>query len=87
LVELDPAVLPILPPTDMAELGAAAIGAGATIGAALYTAASGFIARHENTHSLQVTEIRRHIADFEAAYKQGEVAEDDWRTYLDIRDK
>ena len=82
MVELEPAVLPILPPTDMAELGA-----GATIGAALYTAASGFIARHENTHSLQVTEIRRHIADFEAAYKRGEVAEDDWRTYLDIRDK
>jgi len=71
----------------MAELGAAAIGAGATIGAAFYAAASGFIARHENTHSLQVTEIRRHIADFEAAYERGEVAEDDWRKYLTIRDE
>jgi len=71
----------------MAELGAAAIGAGATIGAALYTAASGFSARHENTHSLQVTEIRRHIADFEGAYARGEVAEDDWRTYLAIRNE
>ena len=71
----------------MAELGAAAIGAGATIGAALYTAASGFIARHENTHSLQVTEMRRHIADFEAMYARGEVAEDDWRAYLAFRNQ
>ena len=71
----------------MAELGAAAIGMAATMGAALYTAASGFIARHENTHSLRVTEIRRHIADFEAAYAQGEVTEDDWRTYLAIRNE
>jgi len=71
----------------MAELGAAAIGAGATIGATLYTTASRFIARHESTHSLQVTEIRHHIADFEAAYAQGEVAEDDWHTYLAIRDE
>ena len=65
----------------MAGLG---IGAGA-LGAAAYTAATGFVARHENTHSLQVTEIRRLISDFEAACERGEVAEEDWQVYRTIR--
>jgi len=69
----------------MAELGAAAIGVGAAFGAAVYTTATGFVARHESVHSLQVTEIRRHITDFEAAYGRGEVTEEDWKLYLAIR--
>ena len=69
----------------MAEFGTAAIGAGAALGVAAYTAASGFASRHENAHSLQVTEIRRHIADFEAAYEREEVTEEDWETYIAIR--
>lgn len=69
----------------MAELGAAAIGAGAALGAAVYTAAIGFVSRHESVHSIQVTEIRRHVAEFEAAYRRGEVTEEDWRVYLTIR--
>ena len=70
----------------MAELGAA-IGAGAVLGGAAYTAASGFVARHEATHSLQVTEIRHLVADFEAAYRKGEVTEYDWQQYQAIRDE
>ena len=62
-------------------LGTAAIGASIALGAAVYTAATGFVARHENTHSLQVTEIRRQIADFEAANGRGEVSEKDWQVY------
>ena len=69
----------------MAEFGTAAIGAGVALGAAAYTAATGFIARHENVHSMQVTEIRRHIIDFETAYRMGEVTEEDWEKYLAIR--
>ena len=69
----------------MAEFGAAAIGAGAAVGAAVYTTATGFVARHESVHSLQVTEIRRHITDFEAAYGREEVTEEDWQQYLSIR--
>ena len=69
----------------MAELGTAAIGAGVALGAAAYSAATGFIARHESVHSVQVTEIRRHISDFEAACGRGEVTEEDWRKYLAIR--
>jgi len=69
----------------MAELGTAAIGVGAALGATAYAAATGFIARHESVHSLQVTEIRRHISDFEAAYGRGEVTEEDWGKYLSIR--
>ena len=53
----------------MAELGTAAIGAGAALGAAAYAAATGFVARHESVHFVQVTEIRRHISDFEAAHQ------------------
>ena len=62
-----------------------AIGAGVALGAAFYTAASGFVARHENTHSSQVTEIRRLISDFEAAAERGEVTEEDWKVYRAIR--
>jgi hypothetical protein len=69
----------------MAELGAAAIGAAAGFGAAAYTAAAGFAARHENNHSVQVTEMRRYAADFEAAYERGDVREEDWQHYLEIR--
>lgn len=69
----------------MAELGTAAIGAGVALGATVYTAATGFVARHESVHSLQVTEIRRHITDFESAYGRGEVTEEDWQIYLAIR--
>ena len=69
----------------MAELGTAAIGAGAAFGTAAYAATTGFVARHESVHSVQVTEIRRHISDFEAAYGRGEVTEEDWKIYLDIR--
>ena len=69
----------------MAELGTAAIGAGAALGAAAYASATGFVARHESVHSVQVTEIRRHISDFEAAYGRGEVTEEDWEKYLAIR--
>jgi hypothetical protein len=59
----------------MAEFGTAAIGAGVALGAAVYT---GFVARHESVHSLQVTEIRRHITDFEAAYaERGDVTGED----------
>ena len=65
----------------MAEIGTAAVG----VGAAAYAAATGFIARHESVHSVQVTEIRRHISDFEAAYGRGEVTEEDWGKYLAIR--
>jgi hypothetical protein len=70
----------------MAELGlgTAAIGAGAALGAAVYTAATGFFARHASVHSLQVTEIRRNVTDFEAAYGRGEVTEE-WQIYLAIR--
>jgi hypothetical protein len=70
----------------MAELGAA-IGAGAVLGGAVYAAATGFVSRHETTHSLQVTEIRRLVTDFEAAYRSGEVIEDDWQRYQAIRDE
>ena len=69
----------------MAEFGTAAIGAGAALGAAVYTTAAGFVSRHENTHSLQVTEIRRHISDFEVAFGRGEVTKEDWQVYLTIR--
>ena len=69
----------------MAEFGTAAIGAGVALGAAAYGAASGFVGRHESVHSLQVTEIRRHITDFEAAYGRGEVTEKDWEIYQAIR--
>ena len=69
----------------MAEFGTAAIGAGVVLGAAAYAAATGFVARHESVHSLQVTEIRRHITDFEAAYGRGEVTEEDWEIYQAIR--
>lgn len=69
----------------MAEFGTAAIGAGVALGAALYTAAPGFAARHESVHSLQVTEIRRHITDFESAYGRGDVTEEDWQLYPIIR--
>jgi hypothetical protein len=70
----------------MAELGAA-IGVGAVLGGAVYTAATGFAARHETTHSLLVTEIRRLVTDFEAAYRRGDVTEDDWQRYQAIRDE
>lgn len=69
----------------MAELGAAAIGLGAALGAVAYTAANGFSARHESNHILQVSEIRRHITDFETANGRGEVTDDDWQLYLAIR--
>ena len=69
----------------MAELGTAAIGAGAAFGAVAYAAATGFIARHENVHSVQVADIRLHIFDFEAAYRRGEVTEEDWGKYLVLR--
>ena len=69
----------------MAEFGTAAIGAGAALGVAAYAAAAGFAARHESVHSLQVTEIRRHTTDFEAAYGRGEVTEEDWKIYQAIR--
>ena len=69
----------------MADFGTAAIGAGVALGAAAYGAASGFVGRHESVHSLQVTEIRRHITDFEAAYGRGEVTEKDWEIYQAIR--
>ena len=69
----------------MAEFGTAAIGAGVALGAAAYGAASGFVGRHESVHSLQLTEIRRHITDFEAAYGRGEVTEKDWEIYQAIR--
>ena len=69
----------------MAELGTAALGAGVALGAAVYTAATGFVARHESVHSLQLTEIRRHITDFEAAYGRGDVTEEDWQLYSTIR--
>ena len=65
----------------MAELG---IGAGVALGAAAYKDATGFVARHENTHSLQVTEIRRLISDFETAYGRAEVTEEDWQAYRAI---
>ena len=55
----------------MAELGMAAIGAGAALDAAAYAAATGFVARHESVHSVQVTEIRRHISDFEKRHMGG----------------
>ena len=55
------------------------------LGAAVYTATAGFIARHENTHSLQVKEIRHHVSDFEAAHGRGEVTEEDWQVYQAIR--
>ncbi len=71
----------------MAELGTAAVGAGAVLGAAVYIATTGFVARHENTHFLQVAEIRRHITDFEVAYGRGEVTEDDWHQYRAIREE
>lgn len=69
----------------MAEFGTVAIGAGAALGAAAYTAATGFAARHESDHSLQVALIRCHIADFEAAHGREEITEDDWEVYLSIR--
>ena len=69
----------------MAEFGTAAIGAGAALGAAAYAAATGFVARHESVHSVQVTETRRHITDFEEAYRRGEVTDEDWESYLAIR--
>ena len=69
----------------MAEFGTAAIGAGVALGAAAYAAATGFVARHESVHSLQVTDIRRHIIDFETAYGRGEVSEEDWKVYQTIR--
>ena len=62
----------------MAEFGTAAIGAGA----AAYAATAGFVARHESVHSLLVTEIRRHVTNFEAAYERGEVSEKDWKIYI-----
>ena len=69
----------------MAEFATAAIGAGAALGATAYAATTGFVARHESVHSVQVTEIRRHLTDFEAAYGRGEVTEEDWRIYLTLR--
>ena len=63
----------------------AEFGVGAAFGPAAYTTATGFVARHESVHSLQVTEIRRHVTDFEAAYGRGEVTEEDWKQYLSIR--
>ena len=69
----------------MAEFGTAAIGAGVALGAAAYSDAIGFIARHESVHSVQVTEIRRQISDYEVAYERGEVTEEDWGKYLAIR--
>jgi hypothetical protein len=70
----------------MAEVSAA-IGAGAVLGGAVYAAATGFVARHEATHSLQVTEMRQLVTDFEAAYRREEVTEDDWQQYQAIRDE
>jgi hypothetical protein len=69
----------------MAEFGVAAVGGGFALAAAGYTAGTGFTSRHENTHALQVAEMKRHISEFEAAYERQEVFEHDWQLFLTMR--
>lgn len=63
----------------------AAMGVGVTIGAAAYTHAGGFVARHETVRSQQSTEIQQQVTNFEAAYERGEVRGRDWQEYRSIR--
>lgn len=69
----------------MAAVGAAVVGGAFAIGSAAYTAGTGFVSRHENTHTQQVAEMKRHISEFEAAYQRQEVTERDWQEFLTIR--
>ena len=71
----------------MAELGAAIIGGAFALGAVWFTTGTGFAARHENTHALQVAEMNRLFLEFETAYKREEVTEHDWKQFLAIRDE
>ena len=69
----------------MAEVGAAVVGGGFALVAACCAAGVGFTSRHENTHAQQVAEMKRHVSDFEAAYKRQEVTEHDWQQFLTFR--
>jgi len=68
----------------MAEFGTAAIGVGV---AAVYTAATGFVARHERFHSLQNPGNRNPAphSGLRIGTRQGGVTEGDWQIYLAIR--
>ena len=68
----------------MTELVATFLGGGFTLAAAGYMAGAGFIARHKNVHVQQVVEVKRHIAEFEEAYKREEVTERNWEQFLAI---
>lgn len=67
--------------------GSAALGGGFALAAAGYQTTTGFAARHEATHAQQIEMAKRYIADFEGAYRRGEVFENDWNEYLVLRGK
>ena len=68
-------------------LGSAALGGGLALAAAGYQSGAGFAARHETAHAQQVEITRRYVAEFEGAYAGDEVAECDWRRYIDLRER
>lgn len=58
------------------------MGAAASVGAAAYSAFSGFSARHDQSHDAQVLETHRIIDRFEKLYAEGELAEEDYEDFL-----
>ena len=69
------------------SFGSAALSAASSVAVAAYQASIGFTARHEATHAQQIVTTKQYIVEFEAAYKMGDVSEEDWKEHLLLRDK
>ncbi|KAJ3511456.1 hypothetical protein NLJ89_g4085 [Agrocybe chaxingu] len=70
----------------MAEIGGAVIGGAAGITAAAYTHTSNFSARHDQCHDLQSLETQRLSQGFEKAYREGNIADEDYAKFLEMKD-
>ncbi|CAA7264955.1 unnamed protein product [Cyclocybe aegerita] len=70
----------------MAEIGGAVIGGAAGITAAAYTHASNFSARHDQCHDSQSLETQRLAQGFEMAYREGNIADEDYGKFLEMKD-
>ncbi|CAA7266657.1 unnamed protein product [Cyclocybe aegerita] len=69
----------------MAEIGGATIGGVASIAAALYMSAAGFSARHDQCHDSQVADTQLLAKSFEKAYRDGDLSDEDYSKYLELR--